>query len=119
MEKATEQKSIVSRSARLLFYSSPVAIIVLFAVTFYVLSEHHSKLHELESSRAPDIEHDSYGNRVDEILHRSARQFGFGINDAIRGFVKQVVEEVVAEKVRKRVNRFCFCAVDLILLVTL
>ena len=56
MGQATEQKSVVSRSARLIFYSSPVANAVLFVVTFYVLSEHHSKLHQLQS-----LVEDSYG----------------------------------------------------------
>ena len=75
MGHATEQKSIVSRSARLFLYSSPVANFVLFAVTFYVLSDHHSKLHQLQSlvgdALTPDVKHDSSSNRV---LLRSARE---------------------------------------------
>jgi hypothetical protein len=97
MEKTAEQKSTVSRSARLLSYSSTIATIVLFTVAFYVLSEHHSKLQELESSKAPGVKH-KRDIKAEEILYRSARQFGFGLDAAVRGFVLQVVEEVVAEK---------------------
>ena len=73
-----KRKPTVSLSARLLLYSTSVASIVLFAVTFYVLSEHDSKLHQLQSLveefRSTDDKHDFYGSNVREILQRSARE---------------------------------------------
>ena len=103
MGKANEQQSIVSRSARLLLYSSPVANAVLFAVTFYVLSDHHSRLYQLrslvEDSLTANVKHDSYdGNRVEEILLRSARQTkGQGVISAVDKHLQGIVDWQVKE----------------------
>ena len=101
MGKDTEQKSTVSLSARLLLYRTTVASIVLFAVTFFVLSEHHSKLHQLQSLvdglRAPDVKLDSYGSIGDTLL-RSAREAS---RPETRGAVDQYVEGIIDKQVKK------------------
>ena len=107
MGQATEHKSIVYRSARLFLYSSPVANAVLFAVTFYVLSEHHSKLHQLKSlvedSRAPDVKRDSNSNQVGQILLRSARQTS---RPGARGAVEKHLEGIIDWQVKKPRSHF-------------
>ena len=105
MGKDTEQKSTVSLSARLLLYSTTVASIVLFAVTFFVLSEHHSKLHQLQSLvddlRAPDVKLDSYGSHIGDTLLRSAREAS---RPETRGAVDQYVEGIIDWQVKKTNN---------------
>ena len=102
MGQATEHKSIVSRSARLFLYNSPVANAVLFALTFYVLSEHHSKLHQLQSlvedSRAPQVKRDSNSNQVGQILLRSARQRS---RQGARGALDKYIEGIIDWQVKK------------------
>ena len=102
MGKDSEQKPTVSLSVRLLLYSTSVASIVLFAVTFYVLSEHDSKLHQLQSLveefRATDDKHDFYGSNVREILQRSAREAS---RPGERSAVDQYVEGIIDWQVKK------------------
>jgi hypothetical protein len=79
MERSAEKKS---RSARLISYSSPLANAILFVVTFYVLSEHQSKLQRLQSllevseSRDPNVKRDSHDSQTDKLVLRSERQTG-------------------------------------------
>ena len=102
MGKDTEQKSTVSLSARLLLYSTTVASIVLFAVTFYILSDYHSKLHQLQSLveefRATDDKHDFYGSNIREILQRSAREAS---GPEERSAVDQYLEGIIDWQVKK------------------
>jgi hypothetical protein len=86
----------MSFSTRLLLYSTSAASIVLFAVTFCLLSEHHSKLHQLQSVvenlRATDIKHNSFGNDVEQFLLRSARDAG---NPGAKGAVDQYLDGII------------------------